>query len=112
MLLRSSCGCDWFTLYSALELIVEAIERLFKGFDFVGEDHVFVSDRVVPQSGPHVHLAEEVNLLINLGQLLLELEDVFLGVRVELFKLFSSLREGFLLIRLPRFLVFQLYLGL
>ena len=48
-----------------------------------------------------MHLAEEVDLLVNLVELLLKLDDVFFRVWIELFELFASLLQSLLLVRLP-----------
>ena len=53
-----------------------------------------------------MHLAEQVDLLVYLVELLLELDDVFLSVRVELFELFASLLKSLLLVGLPGLRVF------
>ena len=59
-----------------------------------------------------MHLAEEVELLVNLPELLLELEDVLSRMWVQLLKLLLCLLQGMLLIRLPSRIVLQLYLRL
>ena len=59
-----------------------------------------------------MHLAEEVDLLVNLVELLLKLDDVFFRVWIELFELFASLLQSLLLVRLPGLCVFKLDLRL
>ena len=59
-----------------------------------------------------MHLAEQVQLLVNLAELLLELEDVLPGMRVQLLELLPGLLQRMLLVRLPSIIVFQLDLGL
>ena len=59
-----------------------------------------------------MHLAEQVQLLVYLTELLLELEDVLPGMRVQLLELLPGLLQRMLLVRLPSIIVFQLDLGL
>ena len=98
--------------HTAFKLFTKTVIRLFEGLDFIHEGNVLVPHRVILQSCIHVHLAEQVQLLVYLAELFLELEDVLPGMRVQLLELLPGLLQRMLLVRLPSIIVFQLDLGL
>ena len=53
-----------------------------------------------------MHLAKEVELFVNLAKLLLKLYNVFLRMRLQIFKLILGLIQSVLLIRLPSLIIF------
>lgn len=88
-----------------LELLAHAIMRLFKCFDLVIQHRVLVSNSVIVQICSHEDFALQVEVLVDLGQLLLEFHNVITGVWVQLLEFKLGLVQCISLVWLPGLLV-------